>query len=384
MQNSYERGQPTHTIPASHPQPRRSTWKNPWLVGCFSLIAILVLSIALLFWFAVRPFIAFYFPTGNGYSPSAVTFAPDGHTLAIAEFKFGPPDQNHETPRLVHIVLWNVNSGVKLRTLAGSDPIAFSPDGRTLATASQDGHAILLWNGSSGTLLHTFITHNHISTLVFSPDGHTLASSSQDDHSITLWDAAHGKIFHTLSGHTAGIVSLAYSRDGSQLASGSLDHTIKLWDVASDRVLHTLPNPGDPDLGRNPVQFSPDGHTLVSVIYIDVSTTSGGVTGTSHTGHIVLWNVSSDTVQGTLSGVDPIAFSSDGHTLASGTQKSSNLIIWDITSGKQQQSLSIGGFENELTLVVFSPDGHTLVSGSNNGAVAIWDASNWQLLRTLR
>ena len=145
-----------------------------------------------------------------------------------------------------------------------------------------------------------------------------------------------------------------------------------------------MPNPGDPDLGHNPVQFSPDGHTLVSVIYVDVSTTSGSVTETSHTGHLVLWNVSSGKVQGTLSGVDPIAFSSDGHTLASGTQKSSNLIIWDSTSGKQQQSLSPGGFENGLTLVTFSPDGHTLVSGSNNGAVEIWDVSNWQLLRTLR
>ena len=198
-----------------------------------------------------------------------------------------------------------------------------------------------------------------------------------------MWDAAHGTILRTLAGHTAGIVSLMYSRDGSLLASGSLDHTIKLWDMASEKVLHTLSNPGDPDLGRNPVQLSPDGRTLVSVIYVDVSTTSGGVTETSHTGHLVVWNVRSGTIQGTLSGVDPIALSSDGHTLASGTQKSSNLIIWDATSGKQEQSLSIGGFENELDVVVFSPNGHMLVSGSANGAIKIWDASHWQVLRTL-
>jgi WD40 repeat protein len=358
-------------------------WKNPLFVGCFVLIAICVLSSALLFWFAVRPFIAVNFPASNGYSPSALTFAPDGHTLAVAESKYGPPDQNQETPLLVHIDMWDVNSGVKLRALAGSDPIAFSPDDQTLATESQNGHAILLWNSRSGTLLRMLATHNRISSLAFSPDGHTLASGSKEDNSITLWDAAHGRILHTLSGHTAGIVSLAYSHDGSHLASGSLDHTIKLWDVASDKVLHTLPNPGDPDRGLNPVQFSPNGHTLVSVIYIDVSTTSGSVTETSHTGHLVLWNASSGTVQGTLAGVDPIALSSDGLTLASSTQKNNNLLIWDATSGKQQQSLSIGGFENELDVVVFSPDGQTLVSGSNNGAIEIWDASNWQLLRTL-
>jgi len=383
MQNSYDRGQPTYTPLAPLPQPRRSTWKNPLIIGCFSLIAILVLSIVLLFWFAIRPFIAGNFPASNGYSPSVITLAPDGRTLAVAENKFGPPDKNQETPRLVHVDLWNTNSGVKLRTLPGSDPIAFSPDGRTLATASQDGHAILLWNSSNGTLLYTFASNKQISALVYSPNGQILASSSQFDHSITLWDTAHATILRTLTGHSAGIISLAFSRDGSKLASGSLDHTIKLWDMASEKVLHTLPNPGDPDLEHNPLQFSQDGHTLVSVIYVDVSTTSGSVTETSHTGHLVLWNVSSGTIQGTLSGVDPMALSSDGHTLASGTQKSSNLIIWDANSGKQQQSLSIGGFENELTLVVFSPDGHMLVSGSSNGAIAIWDVSNWQLLLTL-
>jgi WD40 repeat protein len=382
MQNTYDRRQPTYTIPVPLSQPRRSTWKNPWLIGCFSLIAILVLSVSLLYWFAFRPFIALYFPPGNGYINSAVAFSPDGHTLAAAAFKYGPPAQNQETPRLVHIDIWDVSSSIKLRTLAGSDPIAFSPDGRTLATGSQDNHAILLWNVGSGTLLHSFASHNQMSSLVFSPDGHTLASSSQDDQSITLWDAAHGTILHTLSGHTAGIVSLAYSLDGSLLASGSLDHTIKLWDIASDKVLHTLPNPGDPDLGRNPVQFSPDGHTLVSVIYIDVSTTSGGVTGTSHTGHLALWNVSSGTLQSTLSGVEPFAFSPDGHTLASAAQKSNTLVSWDITSGKQQHNFP-SGFNNYRTSVAFSPDGHMLVSGSNNGAVEIWDPANGQLLRTL-
>ena len=104
MQNSFDRG-----------QPRRSTWKNPLLIGCFSLIAILVLSIVFLFLFAVRPFIAFNFPSSNGYDPSAAAFAPDGHTLAVAEFKFGPPNQNQETPRLVHVDVLDVNSGVKLR-----------------------------------------------------------------------------------------------------------------------------------------------------------------------------------------------------------------------------------------------------------------------------
>lgn len=332
MQNPYDRRQPTYIIPAPLSQPRRSTWKNPCLIGCFSLIAILVLSVSLLYWFAFRPLMALYFPPGNGYTSSAVAFSPDGHILAVAEFKYGELTQNQNQatePRLVHIDLWDVSSSVKLHTLAGSDPIAFSPDGHTLATGSQDNHSILLWNVSSGTLQHTIASHNQISSLVFSPDGQTLASSSQDDHFITLWDGAHGTILRTLSGHTAGIVSLAYSPDGSQLASGSLDQTIKLWDVASGKVLHTLPNSGDG--GLNPVQFSPDGHTLASA------------------GQII-----------------------------------DNLIIWDLPSGKQQQSFSIVCFDCNFPMgIAFSPDGHTLVSGSENGDVEIWDPASGQLLRTL-
>ena len=104
-----------------------------------------MLSDALLYWFAFRPFIALYFPPGNGYINSAVAFSPDGHTLAAVEFKSGPPAQNQETPRLVHIDIWDTSSSIKLRTLAGSDPIAFSPDGSQLASGSLD-QTIKLWD----------------------------------------------------------------------------------------------------------------------------------------------------------------------------------------------------------------------------------------------
>jgi WD40 repeat protein len=156
-----------------------------------------VLSDALLYWFAFRPFIALYFPPGNGYNNSAVAFSPGGHTRATAEFKSVPPAQNQETSRLVHIDIWDASSSIKLHTFEGSDPIAFSPDGRTLATGSQDNHAILLWNVSSGTLLHSFASHNQMSSLVFSPDGHTLVSGSNNG-AVEIWDPSNGPLLRTL------------------------------------------------------------------------------------------------------------------------------------------------------------------------------------------
>ena len=69
-------------------------------------------------------------------------------------------------------------------------------------------------------------------SVAFSPDGKTLASGSMDD-SIKLWDVASGKNTATLKGHDNDVYSVAFSPDGKTLASGSIDQTIKLWDVAS-------------------------------------------------------------------------------------------------------------------------------------------------------
>jgi len=129
-------------------------------------------------------------------------------------------------------------SEIEDATLMGADSFycaAFSPDGKTLATANRD-NSLKLWDVVTGNERVSLKGHvGAVECVAFSPDGKTLAAGS-DDGTIKLWDVAKGKELATLKGHTGRVLSLAYSADGRMLASGSADKTIKLWDVAKRKT----------------------------------------------------------------------------------------------------------------------------------------------------
>jgi roadblock/LC7 domain-containing protein len=182
---------------------------------------------------------------------NAAAFSPDGRLLATAS--------DDRTARL-----WDAATGQEVRQLTGHTAAvtaaAFSPDGRLLATASTDETA-RLWDVATGQEVRQLTGHTGwVNAAAFSPDGRLLATASAD-RTARLWDAATGQEARRLTGHTASVLSAAFSPAGRLVATASADRTARLWDVTTGQEVRQLSGHTASVLSA---AFSPDGRLVAT------------------------------------------------------------------------------------------------------------------------
>jgi WD40 repeat protein len=285
----------------------------------------------------------------------------EGHSGRVLHLALsGDGDYVASSSRDRTIRLWDVRSGEEEYAFSMDDVdmshIAFSPDGRLLASAGA------IWDVESKQVRHKLERGREIpGPVAFSPDGSLLAVALINQP-VRLWDVTSGQAVRTFEEQAdnapsmdGGAFNIAFSPDGTLLAAGGLHGTVRLWDVERGQIAGAFEHGNES--GLHDVAFSPDGSMLAS----------GGTDP-----EVRLWDVGNGQVVDTLSlrdGLFGVAFSSDGTLLATAGGDERAVLLWDVQFREVVRTLP---HDDQLMDVTFSPDGTLLASGGYDNAVYLW------------
>lgn len=345
------------------------------------------------------------------FHPLCGAFSPDGTKLALGEGGQA-------------VTVWDVTTGTQLMVMRGPlygtrpprredinliqiNAVAFSPDGKTLASAGGD-KVLRLWDVATGQELRALTGHtDEVLALVFAPDGRTLFSGGADAV-IMQWDVDTGQLRRTLRGHTDGVNALALSPDAKVLASGSDDGTVKVWDSATGQITATVNDQAkavsslalslDPSTRHLLLASGGDKLALRDLTAQKLNWSQSSANGYFPSVHFVSQGsavLTTDTYSAqalatadgqalryfnpTGASLNALAFAPDGQLLACGSDDGTvklwggpgkDFRVWD---GRQERVLGLA----------FSPDGATLASSGSNKTIILWETKTGRRLHTL-
>lgn len=292
--------------------------------------------------------------SGHTSGINGIAFSPDGQQLASA---------SADTTARV----WDLTPSQEVMTLSGQGTkVVYSPDGTQLATDGPGG-TINIWDAVTHRKVLTLAGHGDaVSGMAFSPDGKRLATTAWSTPVAKVWDLQTGQLAFDLIGHAIGVRDIGYSPDGARIATASFDQTAKVWDATTGRELLTLTGHNGLVVG---VAFSPDGKRL--------ATTSTDAT-------LKVWNAAAGKLLYTATGhtgpIPDVAFSPDGTRIATASSDRSAR-IWDASTGTEL--LSLRGHRAEILSIAFSSDGALLATGSADNTAKVWEVATGKELHTV-